>query len=464
MEDGRKKVFISYEWANQKWVKDLAETIQHEYGIIVKLDIWDLVPGQEKNHFMESMVTDPTIDNVLVICTPEYKQKADTRKGGVGTETQILTPEIYDKADQTKFLAVISEDSSSEDLPVYLKSRIYFDLSTPEKYYDELEKLCRHIYGKPKEVAPEIGPIIDFDKLDELNVDDFRLRQIARDIERVIDVNERKAVNLFIPFKNEYFEIIRKIYHEIDDNEEFSDEVSMKNINKTVVLQDSLIKVISSLAEAELIDSDMIIEFIEDHFNEIYEQKKTIISEEYYFDFIYFIMHEAFLIINTILRKYNSFKVIADLMEASYFYKELSRYAGVNFIRMKTDSLEKRKKRLGIKTYSLQAQLLEERLDPVFFKELAITDLLLHYIGQINPKLDSIYWNPITVCYVEEYDVLFFRKFQSKRFFEKVSCMFGLKLEEFKEYLTINQVGSHFDNIPVLVEYFNGAGNIGKFS
>ena len=37
------------------------------------------------------------ITHVLVFCERTYAKKADTRKAGVGTETQIISKEVYDK-------------------------------------------------------------------------------------------------------------------------------------------------------------------------------------------------------------------------------------------------------------------------------------------------------------------------------------------------------------------------------
>lgn len=80
-----------------------------ENGIEVKLDKWDLKPGQDKFAFMESVVQDSSIDKVLLICDRGYKEKADIRSGGVGTETQIITPEIYDNVSQNKFIPILAE-------------------------------------------------------------------------------------------------------------------------------------------------------------------------------------------------------------------------------------------------------------------------------------------------------------------------------------------------------------------
>lgn len=94
------KVFISYCWTTEEhenWVLELGTRLM-ENGINVKLDKWDLKEGHDKFAFMESMVTDESINKVLVICDKGYKEKSDKRQGGTGTETQIIVPEVYNKA------------------------------------------------------------------------------------------------------------------------------------------------------------------------------------------------------------------------------------------------------------------------------------------------------------------------------------------------------------------------------
>src|SRR5262245_28656183 len=97
------KAFISYSWssqAHQKWVLDLATQLR-ENGVDVTIDKWDLKEGHDAIKFMEQMVTDPEIKKVIIVLDRTYAEKADGRKGGVGTETQIISPEIYAKAVRT---------------------------------------------------------------------------------------------------------------------------------------------------------------------------------------------------------------------------------------------------------------------------------------------------------------------------------------------------------------------------
>lgn len=57
---------------------------------------------------MESMVNDKTISKVI-ISDRGCVEKANNRKGDVGTETQIISPEIYSSSEQTKFVVVVTE-------------------------------------------------------------------------------------------------------------------------------------------------------------------------------------------------------------------------------------------------------------------------------------------------------------------------------------------------------------------
>ena len=152
------KVFISYSWTSplhEARVLDLATTLR-DNGVDAILDKWHLKPGHDKYVFMETMVTDPTVTKVLVLSDRVYAEKADARAGGVGTESQIISAELYSKASQTKFIPVVWErdDDGHEFLPVFMKSRLYVDLSSDDKYGEGLERLLRLIYDQPEHKLP----------------------------------------------------------------------------------------------------------------------------------------------------------------------------------------------------------------------------------------------------------------------------------------------------------------------
>lgn len=157
MLDRTPKIFISYSWDSKATTRELAEALLRD-SVDVVLDIWDLNPGQDKYSFMEQCVTNHEIDRVLIICDKSYAEKANSRTGGVGDETMIISPEVYGRAQQEKFIPVIVEldENKKPFLPVYLKSRIYIDLSG-EHYEDEYEKLLRTLYEQPESRKPARG-------------------------------------------------------------------------------------------------------------------------------------------------------------------------------------------------------------------------------------------------------------------------------------------------------------------
>lgn len=122
-----------------------------ESGVDVILDKWDLKEGHDANAFMEKMVSDPSIKKVVLICDKIYAEKTDGRRGGVGTEAQIISGEIYAKETQEKFVAVVRERDleGKAYLPTYYKSRVYIDLSDPSDYAQNFERLLRWVHDRP---------------------------------------------------------------------------------------------------------------------------------------------------------------------------------------------------------------------------------------------------------------------------------------------------------------------------
>jgi hypothetical protein len=161
MKMSHPKLFISYCWStaeHEEWVLRLGTELR-ENGVDVILDKWDLKEGNEANAFMEQMVSDEDIKKVILVIDEQNSEKANKRTGGVGTETQIISAEIYESVEQNKFVAVIAnrDHEGNAKLPVYYKSLIYIDLSDEDLYGKNFEQLLRWVYDKPLNVKPEIG-------------------------------------------------------------------------------------------------------------------------------------------------------------------------------------------------------------------------------------------------------------------------------------------------------------------
>jgi TIR domain len=131
------KAFISYSWtslAHRVLVLGYAERLLAD-GVDVVFDQYDLREGQEKYQFVEKMVTDSSVTHVLAFFDRAYAENSDARRAGVGTESQIVSKEIYDKVDQTKFIPIACElDERGEPyFPQFFKNRIALDFSSLER-------------------------------------------------------------------------------------------------------------------------------------------------------------------------------------------------------------------------------------------------------------------------------------------------------------------------------------------
>ena len=155
------KCFISYSWDSEDhktWVRELAERLT-ENGIHVFLDQWDLDLGEDGTHWMEESIV--SSDYVLMVCTPEYAKNSNTRKGGVGYESTIITGDLYERTLKNgKYVPVLKGDKESSR-PHYLKTRIFCDLRNDDE--DQYELLLRHLHAEPKYRRPVLGkkPVFD---------------------------------------------------------------------------------------------------------------------------------------------------------------------------------------------------------------------------------------------------------------------------------------------------------------
>lgn len=162
------KVFISYSWTtpeHEQRVLDIATELV-ESGIDTILDKWDLKEGDDADVFMEQMVSDPSIQKVLIICDKMYSEKSDKRKGGAGTEAQIISRRVYEQqSNENKFVVAafeVNEETGKPYLPVYYGSRKYIDFTDPNKYAQKFEELVRWVYNKPLFVKPKLGRVPDY--------------------------------------------------------------------------------------------------------------------------------------------------------------------------------------------------------------------------------------------------------------------------------------------------------------
>lgn len=151
-------VFISYSWDDEdhkNWVLNLTKRL-FENGVQVILDRYELKPGANMLHFMESAI--PKADKVLIIFTPNYKLKAEKRQGGVGYEYSILNVALYNEmVNNTKYIPVLKAGTFQESVPAFMQQFIAVDMTDPNKFEDMFNNLLLSIYDKPALDKPALG-------------------------------------------------------------------------------------------------------------------------------------------------------------------------------------------------------------------------------------------------------------------------------------------------------------------
>jgi hypothetical protein len=228
----KKKVFISYSWSpdeNAHWVREFARRLTSN-GIHVVLDVWDLAEGQDKYVFMEKMVSDEEIDKVLLICNETYASKANLRKGGVGDESMIITPEIYGDVNQKKFIPVVNERDKSGNpfLPSFIASRLYVDLSQGESFEDNYEKMIRLIYNKPAEKRPPLGTPPAYVYEDEsVHIKTYYL---LNPIENALKKNSDTAISLIADYYKQFVDTLDEFIVEEKDSYSATNNNDLDNL------------------------------------------------------------------------------------------------------------------------------------------------------------------------------------------------------------------------------------------
>jgi hypothetical protein len=148
--------FISYSWdseVHKTWTKEFATRLRRD-GVDVKLDQWETVPGDQLPAFMETAIREN--DYVLIICTPKYKDKSDSRRGGVGYEGDIMTGEIFALGNHRKFIPILRDGDSTTAMPSWLTGKYRIDLRGEPFSEDQYRDLLATIHDK-REKAPPIG-------------------------------------------------------------------------------------------------------------------------------------------------------------------------------------------------------------------------------------------------------------------------------------------------------------------
>ena len=438
------KLFISYSWTNQdheKWVMDLATELV-ENGVDVILDKWNLKEGQDAHAFMEKMVTDPSIKKVVMICDQFYAQKADQRSGGVGTETQIISPEIYSESDQSKFVAVLSEkdEAGNPYLPTYYKPRIYIDLSNDELYASNFDQLLRWIYDKPLYVKPPLGKPPEF--LSEDNPISLETTTLHRRVLDLIRSNKEHASGALGEYLSTFSQNLEKfrISYEEGEADTFDDKV-IDNIAKFLPYRNEIITMFFAIAKyRNTADSiQQIHRFFESLIPYMSTPREVTRFRNWDYDNFKFIIHELFLYAIASFLRYEQFDSASYLLSSPYYVQDNFHHGMEPMVPFTVfyehlASLPHRNKRLELRRISIHADLLIERSKSpgagIKDQQLMQSDFVLFIRDSLNStKAGSQQgWKPVSLLYADHLVASFeiFARAQSKKYFDRLKCLFDI--------------------------------------
>lgn len=401
------KVFISYSWSSPGHcdrIRTHAERLVND-GVDTILDQWDLSEGQDKYAFMEKMVTDKSVTHVVIFSDRKYKEKADERKSGVGTESQIISREVYDKVDQKKFIPVVCEfDEKGEPfLPVFMQSRIWIDFSSLEAVNSNWERLLRALYGKPIHRKPTIGSIPEFLKdgtlkpslpsIGKLNL----LRQALLESKPAIPLYRKEFLDVAFQFAD-------SLRVRGKPEEEHIDEKILKDLDTLQPIRDQFIEWISleSTLNDDPILEKILIDFLERLLILRYRPQELDSFNECWFEAQKLFVYEMFLYTVAILIKNERFESLNKIFTHRYILPETETHRGlVSFNEFYTHSegLKYRNERLKLRRLSVIADVVKQRASnsQINFAEVMQAELLILLIILINGP--SYRWYPHTLFY-----------------------------------------------------------------
>lgn len=334
------KVFISYSWTTQQHqdlVKSWADRLLLD-GVDVIVDIYDLKGGQDKYVFMEKMVKDTTVTNVLIFCDRGYAEKADDRERGVGTESQIISQEIYEQVEQTKFIPIVCGfmDDGTPFLPVFLKSRIWIDFSSSEMVNKNWEGLVRQLYGKPQHEKPRVGSLPAYLTATSTPPSPAgykydSLRQSILEARPSLSLNRKEFLDACIEFADE----LR--VRERPEVENFGEKV-LEDCRKLVPVRNHVVDWV--LLESEVAPSQSFSESLIDlleRLGELAARPKELNDwNETWFEAHRIFVYETFLYIIAALLKTRAFKDLNEVFTSSYLSPEAVMYQRSPFVKFES--------------------------------------------------------------------------------------------------------------------------------
>ncbi len=417
---------------HQERVKNWADRLIADRVEIV-LDVYDLKEGDDKYKFMESMVTDPAVTHVLVICDRAYAEKSDAGEAGVGTESQIISGEVYKKVKQSKFIPIVCEfdDHKEPILPIFMQSRIWIDFSNPEAVNKNWEQTIRLLYGKPQYVKPKKGKVPFFitndtsiptsEAFSKFNL----LKQAILEDKKGLKHYRRDFIDACISYA---------------DNLRVREPPKVKDMGEKILEDCGKLKAVRNhlcdwvLLESELSDKVDFSESLMDVLEKLRDLKSRPPEintwHDSWFEAHAVFVYETFLYIVAALLKSGAHEALNEIYTSHYLVQSPVNERESDFERFDcffghSDALQSVLAPEGKRLYAPAAELISRQADreDLPFSDIWQAELLTLLMSFIIPKT---YWYPTTLIYSSYYSYPFFVRAAQHKNFAKLAKITGI--------------------------------------
>ncbi len=412
---------ISYCHSARKVAEQVCSRLERD-GFKVLIDFKDLKYGHDMNFFMEELITET--GKLIILIDDEYAQKADNRSGGVGTETFLISSEMYAQVLPDRFIpcALKKDGHGNFVLPRYLKSRRCADFTSDEQIDRNWESVLAHITGEGEDdVHPESGLV------DSLATGRNFIAQLATNF-------SIRTAREFLNHSRKYIDSLRVRDEVKVDSREFFQE-SIATYQKLIPIRNQFIELIYTM---ECVPSDqlvnIVIEFLEMLLNlkePPLDKKACNTINEYRHIAHRVFAYDSFLHSIGTLMELFKFNEIHDVLSTEFPPTEFDSSMGYTQPNCYYDFLITKDNVLKLqpeyKKYSSPGlQLVKEnatRNDITFDPHLMEADLLIYLHSLVN----SFNWLPLTICYCDRTEMprSFYIKCSGKRFFSYLAQSTG---------------------------------------
>ncbi|MGN6506328.1 MAG: toll/interleukin-1 receptor domain-containing protein [Tepidisphaeraceae bacterium] len=427
------KAFISYNWTStehQDQIIAFAKRLMDE-GVDFLMDVFDLKEGDDKYAYIERMVNDPEVSHVLMFCDQAYVAKANARRAGVGTESQIISQELYERTTQSKYIAIVCEKSDGDKAPVptFYGGRIYIDFSSPEAVNKNWEQLLRLLHNLPLHSKPPLGRVPSYLTADSGPHNPavskwHSLRQALISGKSHLGAQRTDFLQACLTYVDE-------LRPQASPSNEDPGQFTYTQYQKLKPVRDLIADwVLLESASTSTDFGDALIDFLEGIFAVSERPDEVNEWSEWWYDGHRLFRYELFLYVVAALIKSNSAQWLHEILTSHYVAPKSHRSGGgfVNFDRFYEHGgcVQSALSNNGQKYLCPASELVKRSADrrDLTFKALCEADALLLLMSLISP---GVYWYPGLLLYYRDDDFPFFQRAAQHKGFKRLATVTGIE-------------------------------------